>query len=259
MSIVYVEGTVSPGALVCVIRIIDGVLGELDFANMKLVTIPRNSSQNFTISVPRGKYRVIAFDLESNHLPNMPVSMVALSQYKMKVNSTGEGTCSVCYCCAIVKIVIYFTVETTSPPPSEGISVSNLTNGDVSVTCSDSALNCLVLFQSAILDRVIVGFINYSEVSTIISLNDTFGDGYVVVYSWNSSQSIFEGELSLIMQLDLPTCKCLCRLLELTITYSASSSFLLQLLPLDLQHLIHKQTHLLLIWSPCQHQLSLVS
>ncbi len=84
VSIVYVEGTVSPGALVCAVRIIDGVL---DFANMKLVTIPRNSIENFTIPVPSGEYRVIAFDLESNHLPNMPISMVALSQDNMTVNS----------------------------------------------------------------------------------------------------------------------------------------------------------------------------
>ncbi len=99
VSIEYVEGTISPGALVCAVHIINGVL---DFANMRLVTIPRNSSENFTISVPRGEYRVIAFDLESNHLPNMLVSMVALSQDIMTVNSGGEGTCSVCYCCAIV-------------------------------------------------------------------------------------------------------------------------------------------------------------
>ncbi len=74
------------------------------------------------------------------------------------------------------------------------------------MTCCDSALNCLVLFKSTILDRVLVGFINASSTSTVISLNDTFGDGYVVVYSWNSSQSIFEGEVSLIIsELDLPT------------------------------------------------------
>ncbi len=85
------------------------------------------------------------------------------------------------------------------------------------MTCSNSALNCLVLFQSTtIFDRVIVGFINSSEVSTVLSLNDTFGDGYVVVYSWNSSQSIFEGEVSLIIQLDLLISKCFCRLSELT-------------------------------------------
>ena len=99
VSIVYVEGTVSPGALVCAVRIIGGVF---DFAKMKLVTIPRNSIENFTIPVPSGEYRVIAFDLESNHLPRVPISMVALSQDIMTVNSDGEGTCSVCYYCAII-------------------------------------------------------------------------------------------------------------------------------------------------------------
>ncbi len=86
------------------------------------------------------------------------------------------------------------------------------------MTCAGSALNCLALFQSntPVLDGVIVGFINSTYNSTVLSLNDTFGDGYVVVYSWNSLESIFEGELSLIMQLDLPTSKVLCRLSELT-------------------------------------------
>ncbi len=51
LNIVYVEGTVSPGALVCVIRIIDG---ELNFASMRLVTIPRSRSENFTIPLPSG-------------------------------------------------------------------------------------------------------------------------------------------------------------------------------------------------------------
>ena len=103
VSIVYVEGTLSSGALVCAVRNIDGVF---DFANMKLVSIPRNSIENFTIPVSSGEYRVIAFDLESNDLPNMPISMVALSQDIMKVNASVEGTCSMCYCCAII-IVIY--------------------------------------------------------------------------------------------------------------------------------------------------------
>ncbi|XP_064391360.1 uncharacterized protein LOC135339139 isoform X2 [Halichondria panicea] len=186
VSIEYVEGTLSPGALVCVIRVVNEVLGVLDFANMKLVTIPRNSIENFTIPVSSGEYRVIAFDLESNHLPNMPISMVAISQDIMTVNSTGE--------------------DITSPPPRESISATKLTNGEVEVTCCDSALNCLVLFQSTIiLDRVLVGFINASSTSTVLSLNDTFGDGYVVVYSWNSLEFIFEGEVSLIIQLDLLT------------------------------------------------------
>ncbi len=75
MSIVYVEGTLSPGALVCVMRLIDG---ELDFANIKVVTIPRSRSDDFTIlAVRSGNYRVITFDLESNHMPRIPISVVA--------------------------------------------------------------------------------------------------------------------------------------------------------------------------------------
>ncbi len=89
----YVEGTLSPGALVCAVRIMNN--GVLDFANMKLVTIPRNSSDNFSIPVPSGEYRLIAFDLENTHLPIMPNSTVALN---MTVNSDGEGTRSVCLC-----------------------------------------------------------------------------------------------------------------------------------------------------------------
>ncbi|XP_064391413.1 uncharacterized protein LOC135339233 isoform X4 [Halichondria panicea] len=182
VSIEYVEGTISPGALVCAVHIIDEIL---DFANVKLVTIPRNSIENFTIPVRSGEYKVIAFDLENTKLPRMPISMVALS-LDIIVNSTGEGT---------------------SPPPSEVVSATNLSNGDLEVTFSDSARNCLVLFQP-ILDRVlrVVDFINTSESSTVVVVRkDTFGDGYVVVYSWNSSQSIFEGEVSLIIQLDPPT------------------------------------------------------
>ena len=78
VSIEYVEGTLSPGALVSVIRIIDGVL---DFVNMRLVAIPRSMSENFTINnVTSGWYRVIAFDLESNGLPQMPISVAADSK-----------------------------------------------------------------------------------------------------------------------------------------------------------------------------------
>ncbi|XP_064391332.1 uncharacterized protein LOC135339104 isoform X5 [Halichondria panicea] len=183
VSIVYVEGTVSPGALVSVIRIIDG---ELDIASMRLVTIPRSRSENFTIPVPSGSYRVIAFDLEKSSLPRIPISMAADVKNMTMANTGGEGS--------------------TSPPPSEGISATKLPNGSVEVTCSDSALSCLVLFQpTTILDRVIVGFINSTYNSTVLPLKKDYGDGYVVVYSWNSSQSIFEGKASLIIQLDPPT------------------------------------------------------
>ena len=78
MSIEYVEGTLSPGALVCVIHITDG---ELDFGSIKVITIPGSRSDNFTIlAVPSGNYRVITFDLERNFLPRMPISIAADSR-----------------------------------------------------------------------------------------------------------------------------------------------------------------------------------
>ncbi len=89
VSIEYVEGTLSPGALVCVIRIIDG---ELDFfSNFNLAPFPRSASDNFSITLPSGEYRVIAFDLESSNIPRVPISMVADSE-KVTVYSGGQGT-----------------------------------------------------------------------------------------------------------------------------------------------------------------------
>ncbi len=89
MSIVYVEGTLSPGALVCVLPHTNG---DLDFANMKLVFIPRSKSDNFTIPVPSGKYRVIAFDLESETIPRMSISSAADSE-DIIVSSDIVGGC----------------------------------------------------------------------------------------------------------------------------------------------------------------------
>ena len=220
VSIVYVEGTLSPGALVCAVRIIDG---ELDFASMRLVTIPRSRSENFTIPVPSGSYSVIAFDLENSFVPRIPISMAAdvknMTMKNMTMATTGgEGTINfvLYHIIYIVRTIMWsqylyalFIVGSTSPPPSKGISATKLPSGSVEVTCSDSALDCLALFQStsSVLDGVIVGFINSTYNSTVLSLKKDYSDGYVVVYSWNSSQSIFEGEVSLIMQLDPPTSK----------------------------------------------------
>ncbi len=93
------------------------------------------------------------------------------------------------------------------PASREGVSVTKLPNGDAQVTCADSDVVCLVLFQSAsALDRILVGIIDSFVSSTTFSISDTFG--HVVVYSWNSSQSIFDGEVSLIKQLDPPTSEC---------------------------------------------------
>ncbi len=75
------------------IRITDG---ELDFANIKIVTIPRSMSDDFTIlAVPSGNYRVITFDLEDNILPRIPISIAADSGDVSVTMSSGDGGISV--------------------------------------------------------------------------------------------------------------------------------------------------------------------
>ncbi len=77
------------------------------------------------------------------------------------------------------------------------------------MTCADSDVVCLVLFQSAsALDRILVAIIDSFASSTTFSISDNFANGHVVVYSWNNSQFIFEGEVSLIKQLDSRTSEC---------------------------------------------------
>ena len=105
-NIEYVEGTLSPGALLCVIRIIDG---ELDFPSTRLVPIRRNMSDNFTIPVTvSGNYSVVAFDLENNNLsvPRIPISIAANDETIFLLNSKSAIIMSVLYiyffvCCAI--------------------------------------------------------------------------------------------------------------------------------------------------------------
>ena len=97
-SIEYVEGTISPGALVCVIGIIDG---ELDFQSIRLVPIRRNMSDNFPIPVAvSGKYRVVAFDLENNNMsvPRMPMSVAADDETMFLSNGESTSVCLYCTC-----------------------------------------------------------------------------------------------------------------------------------------------------------------
>ena len=89
MSVVFAGGSLSPGALVCVIP---GILteGSLDFNNMKLTTIPQDRSESVDIPVPTGTYRLFAFDLESDGLPRIPMSVIADSE-TVSVVAGGEG------------------------------------------------------------------------------------------------------------------------------------------------------------------------
>ncbi len=113
MSIVYVEGTLSPGALVCVMHFIDGVL---DFVNIKVVTIPRSKSDNFTIlAVPSGNYRVITFDLEYNSLPRMPISIAADSGDVSVTVSSGESDEGILYIYSLVCVTCPFIFQDNRP------------------------------------------------------------------------------------------------------------------------------------------------
>ena len=87
-SVVFAGGSQSPGALVCVMPILTD--GSLDFNNMTLTTIPWDRSESVDITVPTGTYRLFAFDLESNGLPRMPISVAADSE-TVNVTAGGEG------------------------------------------------------------------------------------------------------------------------------------------------------------------------
>ncbi len=99
-------------------------------------------------------------------------------------------------------------IGTASPPPcSEDITVTVLSSEDVQVTCPQP-LNCLVLIQFlTFLDRLHVLFIESFITSTIFSVDTFSNDSYVVVYSWDSEHSIFDGKVSLITSLYPPTSK----------------------------------------------------
>ena len=110
---------------------------------------------------------------------------------------------------------LFIFIEIAAPPSSsEGITVIKLPNGDAQVTCTNPGTSCLVMFWSTIdLDSALVGFIQSFASSTVFSLTDSFSDGYVVVYSWNSGESVFSGRVSLVTQLDPPTSECMCMIL----------------------------------------------
>ena len=88
VSVVFAGGSQSPGALVCVMPILTD--GSLDFNNMTLTTIPQDRCESVDITVPTGTYRLFAFDLESNGLPRMPISVAADSE-TVEVTAGGEG------------------------------------------------------------------------------------------------------------------------------------------------------------------------
>ncbi|XP_064391808.1 uncharacterized protein LOC135339586 [Halichondria panicea] len=193
-SIEYVEGTISPGALVCVIGVLPD--NSLGLESIRLLPIRWNISDHFTIPVAvSGNYSVVAFDLENNNMsvPRIPMSVAADDETMFLSNESSS--------------------EPNSPPNSEGITVTKLSNGSAEVTCTTTGQSCLALFQSktsptSLDPMVMIGFIEPPNDRTTVTLNAT-SDVYVVVYTWNSDsgETIFDGKVSFISQVELPTSK----------------------------------------------------
>ncbi len=148
-----------------------------------------------------------------------------------------------CFTCCWVPISLEFSTEPNSPPNPEGINVTKLSNGSAEVTCTTSGYSCLALIQSKFsstsLDpMVMIGLIQPPNVRTTVTLNAT-SDVYVVVYTWNSDsgETIFDGKVSFIRQLELPTGK---SRVSLSFRIVCALSLLLQVLLLH-NHLLTVQ------------------
>ena len=126
--------------------------------------------------------------------------------------------------CLMQLCILCMYIETISPPlSSEDITVTVLSSEDVQVTCPQP-LNCLVLIQSLTsLNRLHVLFFESFITSTIFSVDTVSNDSYVVVYSWDSEQSIFDGKVSLITSLDSPTSKYVSIILKLWVCRGTGS------------------------------------
>ena len=106
-----------------------------------------------------------------------------------------------------------FPTELKFPPNSDDITVAKLSNGSAEVTCTTTGQSCLALFQSktsptSLDPMVMIGFIEPPNDRTTVTLSTT-SDVYVVVYTWNSDsgETIFDGKVSFVSQLELPTSK----------------------------------------------------
>ncbi len=141
------------------------------------------------------------------------------------------------------------STEPNSPPNSEGITVTKLSNGSAEVTCNTSGLSCLALFQSknsptSLDPMMMIGFVEPPNDRTVVSLDAT-SDVYVVVYTWNSDSgdTIFDGQVSFITQFELPTSK---SRVNFSFRIVCVLFLLLQLLPLHNHLLTVQNLHLYL-------------
>ncbi len=76
----YAVDSLSPGAL---LYLVSTTSEPLNSYSSIMLAVPRNMGDNFSIShihVPPGRYSLLAFDLENNSLPIMPLSLASTSE-----------------------------------------------------------------------------------------------------------------------------------------------------------------------------------
>ncbi len=162
------------------------------------------------------------------------------------INEYNQGVSSNCVNCCCVPISSESSMEPDSPPNSEDITVTKLSNGSAEVTCNTSGQSCLALFQSetsptSLDPMVVIGFIESPNDRIVVTLDAT-SDVYVVVYTWNSAsgETIFDGQISFISRLELPISK------SRVFRIACVLFLLLQLLPLHNHLLTVQNLHLYL-------------
>ncbi|XP_064392448.1 uncharacterized protein LOC135340080 isoform X2 [Halichondria panicea] len=173
----YAVDSFSPGALMYLVP---------TTSESSSIMLAVRRGDNFSIGhIPPGIYSLLAFDLENNSLPRMPFSLASTSETVEVRTSRG-----------------------TAAPVSD--SVRNITvkllSGDVEVNCSIPVTNCLVLVHSINSpEQLFVQLINFTDDRTIVFSVDFIGNVTVAVLIWVENNSIFEGQLSLITQLEIYT------------------------------------------------------
>ncbi|XP_064392483.1 uncharacterized protein LOC135340097 isoform X2 [Halichondria panicea] len=174
----YAVDSFSPGALMYLVP-------TTSESSSIMLAVPRRGD-NFSIGhIPPGRYSLLAFDLENNSLPRMPFSLASTSE-----------------------IVEVRTSRGTAAPLPNGVGniTVKLLSGDVEVNCSIPVTNCLVLVHSINSpEQLFVQLINFTDDRTIVFSVDLIGNVTVAVLTWGENNSIFEGQLSFITQLEIYT------------------------------------------------------
>ncbi len=87
----YAVDSFSPGALM---YLVPSTNESLNFSTFVLV-VQRKAGDYFSINhIPPGRYSLLAFDLENNHLPRMPLSLASANETVEVRMSQGNHACN---------------------------------------------------------------------------------------------------------------------------------------------------------------------